>query len=54
MMRMAERVRALEGQNMGDKEWFMRGEANSGAHPCTSPLAANPSGRSLVVHDICF
>ncbi len=28
---MAERVQALEAQNMGDKEWFMRGEAKAGA-----------------------
>ena len=29
--RMAERARALEAQNMGDKQWFLRGEANAGA-----------------------
>ena len=32
MQRMAERARKLEAQNVGDKEWFMRGEANSGLH----------------------
>jgi len=30
MQRMAERARKLEEQNVGDKEWFMRGEADSG------------------------
>ena len=30
MQRMAERARKLEAQNVGDKEWFMRGEADSG------------------------
>ena len=30
MARVAERVRALEAQNMGDKDWFMRGETSAG------------------------
>ncbi|EIE20541.1 Mpp10-domain-containing protein, partial [Coccomyxa subellipsoidea C-169] len=38
MARMAERVQALEAQNMGDKEWFMRGEAKAGARPLNSAL----------------
>ena len=29
---MSERARKLEAQNVGDKEWFMRGEADSGQH----------------------
>ena len=36
MQRMAERAQRLEQQNVGEKEWFMRGEAGSGArlqHP---------------------
>ena len=36
MQRMAERAQHLEQQNVGEKEWFMRGEAGSGArlkHP---------------------
>lgn len=34
MQRMAERARRLEEQNVGEKEWFMRGEADSGnKHP---------------------
>lgn len=39
MQRMAERARRLEAQNVGDKEWFMRGEADSGLRQrsCTCP-----------------
>ena len=33
LQRMAERARKLEEQNVGEKEWFMRGEAGSGAQP---------------------
>ena len=33
MQRMAERARRLEEQNVGEKEWFMRGEAGSGVQP---------------------
>ena len=29
--RMAERARALEAQNLVQKDWFMRGEAGAGA-----------------------
>ncbi|BDA50529.1 probable U3 small nucleolar ribonucleoprotein protein MPP10 at C-terminar half [Coccomyxa sp. Obi] len=38
MARMAERVRALEAENMGDKDWFMRGETSAGARPLNSAL----------------
>lgn len=38
MARMAERARALEAQNMGDKQWFLRGEANAGAPDWAPPL----------------
>ena len=30
MARMNDRVKALEAANMGDKAWYLRGEANSG------------------------
>ena len=30
--RMRARIAALEEANMGDKDWFMRGEAKGGAH----------------------
>ncbi|CAL8464926.1 g4461 [Coccomyxa elongata] len=38
MARMTERVRALEAENMGDKDWFMRGETSAGARPLNSAL----------------
>lgn len=33
MARMAQRARALEAQNMGAKDWTLRGEAHAGALP---------------------
>ena len=38
VLRMAERARKLEEENMGQKQWFMRGEAKAGraAFPCSS------------------
>ncbi len=41
MQRMAERARKLEAQNVGDKEWFMRGEADSGLCPLLADWAAS-------------
>ncbi|CAK0787054.1 hypothetical protein CVIRNUC_010270 [Coccomyxa viridis] len=38
MQRMAERAQRLEQQNVGEKEWFMRGEAGSGVRPLNSAL----------------
>ena len=34
VLRMAERARKLEEENMGDKQWFMRGEAKAGEDTC--------------------
>ena len=39
MQRMAERAQRLEQQNVGEKEWFMRGEAGSGARLQPSDLS---------------
>lgn len=41
MARMAERVRALEAENMGDKDWFMRGETSAGVLACRQRLLRN-------------
>ena len=40
MQRMAERAQRLEQQNVGEKEWFMRGEAGSGERLQHSDLGA--------------
>lgn len=32
MLRIAERARKLEQENIGEKEWYMRGEAGAGPH----------------------
>ena len=40
MQRMAERAQRLEQQNVGEKEWFMRGEAGSGARLKHSDLSS--------------
>ena len=42
MQRMAERAQRLEQQNVGEKEWFMRGEAASGARLQQSDLSLQP------------
>lgn len=34
--RMAERARKLEEENLGEKQWFMRGEAKAGVQPSSS------------------
>ena len=36
VLRMAETARKLEEENMGDKQWFMKGEAKAGMHTCCS------------------
>ncbi len=38
MARMTERVRALEAENMGNKDWFMRGETSAGVLACAQRL----------------
>lgn len=40
VLRMAERARKLEEENMGEKQWFMRGEAKAGR--ATSPFSPFP------------
>jgi hypothetical protein len=36
---MAERARSLEQKNIGEKEWFMRGETDAGEDmPCFVPV----------------
>lgn len=47
LQRMAERARKLEEQNVGEKEWFMRGEAGSGVQP--SACVPGPASLLLMV-----
>ena len=45
MARMAERTRRLEEENLGEKEWFMRGEAGAREippHACLPPSEGTP------------
>lgn len=44
--RMAQRARRLEEENMGEKDWFMRGETKAGA--ClSSSLVSHCASRAL-------
>ena len=50
MQRMAERARRLEQQNVGEKEWFMRGEAGSGARLQPSGLSSQSFVSAVFQH----
>ena len=45
MARMAERARRLEEENLGEKEWFMRGEAGAREIP---PHACSPLSEEIL------